>query len=106
MVSRYWMYYEKSKRLWNMYQTLFTLFFLIYFPNIPQVFSQENEGKKPRVVYPERTKLDFEGLSIQGELKNPGEFYFQKKEEEKFDFLVKRRMNFHKEMLRDVIYGK
>ncbi|MDR3608271.1 MAG: hypothetical protein P4M08_12950 [Oligoflexia bacterium] len=55
----------------------------------------------PRVVYPKKTELDFEGLAIQGELKSPGEFYFQHREEEKFDSLVKRRKNFHREMLRD-----
>ena len=60
----------------------------------------------PRVVYPEKTELDFEGLALQGEIRSPGEFYFQRKEEEKFDSLVKRRPNFHQEMLRDVVLGK
>jgi spermidine/putrescine-binding protein len=55
----------------------------------------------PRVVYPKRTDLDFEGMAIQGQLRNPGEFYFQHRENDKFDSLVKRRKNFHREMLRD-----
>jgi hypothetical protein len=63
-------------------------------------------GKKPKVVYPKKTDLDFEGTEIQGEIRNPGEFYFQRKPEEKFDSLVKRRPNFHREMLRDVVLGK
>jgi hypothetical protein len=62
--------------------------------------------KKPRVVYPEKTKFDFDGAQIEGEIRNPGEFYFQHKPEEKFDSLVKRRKNFHREMLRDVIFSK
>jgi hypothetical protein len=62
--------------------------------------------KRPKVVYPEKTELDFEGTQIEGELRTPGEFYFQHREEEKFDSLVKRRKNFHKEMLRDVVLGK
>src|SRR4051794_37963589 len=41
--------------------------------------------KKSRTVYPKKTELDFEGAQIQGELKNPGEFYFQYKPEEKMD---------------------
>lgn len=60
----------------------------------------------PRVVYPKKTDLDFEGTSIEGELRNPGEFYFQHRPEEKFDSLVKKRKNFHREMLRDAVLSK
>jgi hypothetical protein len=60
----------------------------------------------PKVVYPSKTELDFEGTQIEGELSNPGEFYFQHRNEQKFDSLVKRRPDFHKEMLRDVILSK
>lgn len=65
-------------------------------------------AEKPaqKVIYPKNSKVDFEGLTLQGELRNPGEFYFQRKTEEKFDSLVKRRKNFHKEMLRDVVISK
>jgi hypothetical protein len=63
-------------------------------------------SKGPKVVYPEKTKLDFDGASIEGELRNPGEFYFQHRPEEKMDSLVKRRKNFHREMLRDVVLSK
>jgi hypothetical protein len=59
-----------------------------------------------KVVYPKKTELDFEGLAIEGEVKNPGEFYFQHREEEKFDSLVQRRKNFHREMLRDAVLSK
>ena len=62
--------------------------------------------KAPTVVYPKKTEVDFEGLSITGELRNPGDFYFQRKTDEKFDSLVKRRKNFHREMLRDVVMAK
>ena len=70
-------------------------------------FAQAAEApKNPKVIYPKQTDLDFEGTEIQGEIRNPGEFYFQRKPEEKFDSLVKRRKNFHREMLRDVVLGK
>ena len=59
-----------------------------------------------RVVYAKKQEIDFEGMAITGELKNPGEFYFQRKQEEKFDSLVKRRKNFQREMLRDVVMTK
>jgi hypothetical protein len=61
---------------------------------------------KKVIVYPKKTEIDFEGLKIEGELKNPGEFYFMHRPEEKFDSLVKRRKNFHKEMLRDVVMSR
>lgn len=65
------------------------------------------ESKKPagktRVVYPQNQTLDFEGLSLEGELKAPGEFYFQNRNQERFDTLTKRRLNFKREMLRDSI---
>ncbi|HLD99442.1 MAG TPA: hypothetical protein VJB59_04245 [Bdellovibrionota bacterium] len=64
------------------------------------------DTKAPRVVYPKRTDLDFEGTQIEGEVRNPGEFYFQRRTEEKFDSLVKRRKNFHREMLRDAVLSK
>jgi hypothetical protein len=60
----------------------------------------------PKVIYPKRTDLDFEGLKLQGEIRSPGEFYFQHRNEEKFDSLVKRRKNFHQEMLRDAVLSK
>lgn len=63
-------------------------------------------SKKPRVIYPKESKIDFEGADIEGEIRNPGEFYFQHRVEEKFDSLVKRRKNFHREMLRDVVSGR
>ena len=61
---------------------------------------------KGKVIYPKETELDFEGMQIKGELRNPGEFYFQHRPEEKFDSLVKRRKSFHREMLRDAVAGK
>ena len=66
----------------------------------------ESTGKSTRVVYPKETTLDLDGMAVEGELKNPGELYFQFRKEEKFDSLVKRRRHFHREMLRDVVMAK
>lgn len=73
---------------------------------IRQSARAKSKGAPPKVVYPKKTEVDFEGLSITGELRNPGDFYFQRKTDEKFDSLVKRRKNFHREMLRDVVMAK
>lgn len=59
-----------------------------------------------KIIYPKETSLDFEGQDILGEIKNPGEFYFKHRPPEKFDSLVKRRKNFHREMLRDAVLGR
>ena len=58
---------------------------------------------KKKVVYLENQTLDFEGLSLDGELKAPGEFYFQNRNQDRFDSLTKRRVHFRREMLRDSI---
>jgi hypothetical protein len=68
--------------------------------------SGTSNSKSPRVIYPERTELDFEGTQIQGEIRNPGEFYFVRRPEEKFDSLLKRRKNFHPQMLRDAVLSR
>ena len=68
------------------------------------LYAQSKKIKKsPRIIYKQKTNLDFEGLNLEGEFKSPGEFYFQHRAEEEFGTLVKRRPNFHREMLRDVI---
>jgi hypothetical protein len=58
---------------------------------------------KVKTIYPENQTLDFEGLNLEGELKAPGEFYFQNRNQERFDTLTKRRLNFRREMLRDSV---
>lgn len=63
-------------------------------------------GANPVVVYPRKTELDFNGMAVEGQVQNPGEFYFQHHNEEKFDSLVQRRANFHREMLRDAVSSK
>ena len=61
----------------------------------------KEEGKT--VIYEKKTTVDFDDSLIEGEVKNPNEFYYVHRNEEKFDKLVKRRPNFHKEMLRDTV---
>lgn len=68
--------------------------------------ARDSGAKAPRVVYPKKSEIDLGEARIDGELRNPGEFYFQHRNEEKFDSLVKRRKNFHREMLRDAILSR
>lgn len=55
------------------------------------------------VGYQKKTTVDFDDALIEGEVKNPNEFYFVHRPEEKFGSLVKKRKNFNKEMLRDAV---
>jgi hypothetical protein len=68
--------------------------------------SIQGTDQAPRILYPKKTELDFEGLRIQGEVRNPGEFYYQRKGEQAMDSLIKRRPHFHREMLRDVVMSR
>ncbi len=61
----------------------------------------KEDGKT--VLYKKNNKVNFDDNLIQGELKNPNEFYFVHRPEEKFNDLLQRRKNFHKEMLRDAV---
>ncbi|MEK6706959.1 MAG: hypothetical protein AABZ06_14370 [Bdellovibrionota bacterium] len=92
------------RRLDSLGKFLFFFSLLAAVAGMILVFSAQTEEK--RVIYPKKTQLDFEGTQIEGEVRNPGEFYFQHRTEEKFDSLVKRRKNFHREMLRDVVLSK
>jgi len=61
----------------------------------------EGEGKHSK-----KTRLEFEGSYIEGEMKSPKEFYFERKSIEKMNSLVKRRKNFHRQLLRDVVLSQ
>ncbi|MEN9723490.1 MAG: hypothetical protein RJB38_1476 [Pseudomonadota bacterium] len=80
-------------------------FFLVFVFSAPFFASGAlaEPKKEPRVIYPEKTELDFEGAAIEGELRNPGELYFQRRQEEKFGSLVQPRRQFRRAMLRDVM---
>lgn len=56
-----------------------------------------------QVIYKQHNVADFDALLLEGNLKNPNEFYFVHRTEEKFGSLVKKRKNFHKELLRDAV---
>ncbi len=92
-----------------MKKVIILIFFMSAIFGIDTLSAQDkiqDGDKKVRVVYPKNTRLQFEGLNIDGELKNPGEFYFQTRKQEKFNSLLSRRKEFHREMLRDVVNSK
>lgn len=67
------------------------------------LYSTQGHAAEPVTRVRKETSVDFEGMRIQGELRTPGEFYFERKNEENFDSLVQRKKNFHREMRRDAL---
>lgn len=61
----------------------------------------KEDGKN--VIYSKKNVVDFDDSLIEGEVKNPSEFYFVHRPEKQFGSLVQKRKNFHKEMLRDSV---
>lgn len=55
------------------------------------------------VLYKKRNVVDFDDSLIEGEVKNPGEFYFSVRPTTPPKNLLDKRGNFHKEMLRDTV---
>ena len=82
-------------------------FFLIFLSLVlfdsGTVFSEAKQRKGKRILYPKKTKFDFDALQIEGELNRSGEFYFKYRDKEKFESKFGRRKNFHPEMLRDAL---
>ncbi len=74
-------------------------------PEAPVEQPSTGTEKKVKILYPKKTQIDLEGMSIEGEMRTPGDFYFLHRKPEKMDSLVKRRKNFHREMLRDAVSG-
>ena len=90
-----------------------TIFIIALFMCIAPALAARTKIKKvyrpsPKrvVVVPQNEKIDFEGLSLEGEVKTPGEFYFKSRDAEKFDDLSKRKPNFRREMLRDAVISQ
>ncbi len=55
------------------------------------------------VIYKKKNVVDFDDSLIEGEINNPADFYFVHRPSQNFGNLVKKRPNFHKEMLRDSV---
>jgi hypothetical protein len=62
-----------------------------------------NDSKEePKVVYKERTEIDFEGVEVQGELVKPQGSLLLERKHAKFNPMIKLRTNFDDEMDKSV----
>lgn len=64
-------------------------------------FAQEGEGE-PRVIYKERTEVDFEGVDVAGELVKPQGALLLDRKRAAFNPLIKLRTDFNTEMSQSV----
>lgn len=78
---------------------IFSLFIMMSYSNY--VSSQE-VGPGDRVVYKQKTIIDFSDVTIQGELKKPDGSYISSRKEAQFGRLIKVRENFEPELLKSV----
>ena len=63
-------------------------------------FAQDEE--EPRVIYKAKTEIDFEDVSVDGELKKPHGAYLLDKRQSSFNPLIRLKENFNEEMVNSV----
>lgn len=65
-------------------------------------FAQEEGEEGPRVIYKERTEVDFEGVDVAGELVKPQGALLLDRKRAAFNPLIKLRTEFNTEMSQSV----
>ena len=65
-------------------------------------FAQDDGDSEPKVVYKERTEIDFEGVEVAGELVKPQGALLLDRKRANFNPLIKLRSDFSSEMNRSV----
>ncbi|MGB9600677.1 MAG: hypothetical protein ACP5QK_09200 [Myxococcota bacterium] len=79
------------------YLFLFILFVLFTFETMAQ-----EAGSGDKVVYKQKTIIDFSDVTIQGELKKPDGSYISSRKEAQFGRLIKVRENFEPELFKSI----
>jgi hypothetical protein len=64
-------------------------------------FAQDDDADR-RVIYKSKTEIDFEDVSVDGELKKPHGAYLLDKRQATFNPLIKLRTDFNPEMYQSV----
>ena len=62
----------------------------------------QEEGAEPKVVYKDRTEIDFEGVEVAGELVKPQGALLLDRKRASFNPLIKLRTDFNSEMSQSV----
>jgi len=82
----------------RIFLTIFSLALSLTFV-APVAFAQ---GDEPEVRYRKKTEIDFEDVSIDGELKKPHGAYLLDKRQSSFNPLIRLKENFSQEMIDSV----
>ena len=61
-----------------------------------------NDEEEPKVVYKQKTEIDFEGVEVQGELVKPQGSLLLERKHAKFNPMIKLRTDFDDEMDKSV----
>ena len=72
-----------------------TIFFMLLL-SFPAYGQEKNEDRK--IVYQERTEIDFDAMEVTGELVKPQGSVIVDRKRAKFDSFIKLRVNWDKEM--------
>jgi len=67
----------------------------------PVAFAND-DNEKPKVIYKERTEIDFEGVEIAGELVRPQGSLILDRKRAQFNSMIKLRIDFDDEMDKSV----
>ena len=70
--------------------------FFVLLLSFPAYGQEENEDRK--IVYQERTEIDFDAMEVTGELVKPQGSVITDRKRAKFDSFIKLRVNWDKEM--------
>lgn len=75
---------------------------LIIIISYTSLSAEETVGPGDRIVYKQKTIIDFSDVTIQGELKKPDGSYISSRKEAQFSRLIKVRENFEPELFKSV----
>ena len=65
-------------------------------------YADDTKEEEPKVIYKERTEIDFEGVEVAGELVRPQGSLVLERKRAQFNSMVKLRTNFDDEMDKSV----
>ena len=67
-----------------------------------QAYADDSKKEDPKVIYKERTEIDFEGVEVQGELVRPQGSLILDRKRAQFNSMIKLRTDFDDEMDKSV----
>ncbi len=76
--------------------------YLVLFMLSGVAYADDTKEEEPKVIYKERTEIDFEGVEIAGELVRPQGSLVLERKKAQFNSMIKLRTDFDDEMDKSV----